>query len=227
MRVSQKLSRNVDYTVTSSSIHSNLTKMTVTGEYSYLTANLVLKNRSWCRVFVTVFIPGIIMVKLAWLSFFIDRKTMYSTRLMYCLLLLVLTAVNINLYNIDRMVSENVIDSAVNQLQLQSVQTRADDCWTGVVMLFVFGALVDLFVLSWLDSRGDLNASEKQDLENQGNLEPLVVEEGSANNQKYKVTKLEQLKNITSDRLEHLVKVFFPLLFALYAIIYCIWFCLF
>lgn len=90
--------------------------------------------------------------------------------------------------------------------------------------MFVLLALLEYFVLNWLEHRTIGGDIEKEDLENQANLEPLVVEE--ANNEtskhKYKVTKLAQLKKITPERLDQLAKLFYPILFILYALVYLI-----
>lgn len=104
VRVSANIGSNIDYYIKSTSIHDNLTSTTSTGTYSNLYGNLVFCNSNWKRVVTIVHTPTAVMVFLAYLSFFIDPKRQATARLLYCLVVVLISVLIIHGYNVNNQV---------------------------------------------------------------------------------------------------------------------------
>lgn len=107
--------------------------MLLTGNYSCLKANFTFR-RYFKPYLINVYIPTTMFFIVSWLSFWIDAKEIIARMMLLVVTLVVLASQTAEL----------------NKTFPPSARTRAVDMWTGIVLTFVFGTLVEYIIVQYI-----------------------------------------------------------------------------
>jgi len=105
---------------------------TSTGEYSCAQVEFLLEREASVKV-MTVMVPSIMWIVVAWLALWINRDQLVGRVFLVCLSLYALS-------EISRQVKSEAPSVAY---------TKAIDTWTGTCILFAFIALLEVLVIGW------------------------------------------------------------------------------
>lgn len=114
----------------------------LTGSYSCLKANFTFR-RYFKPYLINVYIPTTMFFIISCLSFWIDAKEITARMILLVVTLLVLSTQTADL----------------NKTFPPSARTRAVDMWTGIVLTFVFGALVEYIIVQYIMRDNERNLS--------------------------------------------------------------------
>ncbi|XP_064471015.1 glutamate-gated chloride channel-like isoform X3 [Ornithodoros turicata] len=208
------------------------TSRTNTGDYSCLRVDLVFK-REFSYYLIQIYIPCCMLVIVSWVSFWLD-PTSIPARVSLGVTTLLTMATQI---------------SGINASLPPVSYTKAIDVWTGVCLTFVFGALLEFALVNYA-SRSDAHRQNMQKQKRKWELEPpvdsdhledgtttfampLVHHHGDMHAEKLRQCEVHMKTPKTnvckawlskfptrSKRIDVVSRIFFPLMFALFNLVY-------
>ncbi|GMS80937.1 hypothetical protein PENTCL1PPCAC_3112 [Pristionchus entomophagus] len=131
---------------------SECTSKTNTGTYSCLRTELVLK-RQFSYYLLQLYIPSSMLVIVSWVSFWLDRSAVPARVTLGVTTLLTMTTQA----------------SGINAKLPPVAYIKAIDVWIGACLTFIFGALLEFALVTFLSTRNDRRKKKKS--ENGGLLE--------------------------------------------------------
>ncbi|GMR60015.1 hypothetical protein PMAYCL1PPCAC_30210, partial [Pristionchus mayeri] len=131
---------------------SECTSKTNTGTYSCLRTELVLK-RQFSYYLLQLYIPSSMLVIVSWVSFWLDRSAVPARVTLGVTTLLTMTTQA----------------SGINAKLPPVAYIKAIDVWIGACLTFIFGALLEFALVTFLSTRNDRRRKKKS--ENGGLLE--------------------------------------------------------
>lgn len=164
---------------------------TNTGVYSCLRVDFVF-TREFSYYLVQIYIPIMMMVIIAWLSFFLDHKKP-NARVTLTTLTLLICAVM----------------TAIINAQIPRVSyTKPVDVWTGISLTFIFVALVEGVLANWLHRREKVNKDTE------------LEDKASASLRKHESEK-ERFQGLPlPEQMDYVFRIFYVGFFILFNIIY-------
>lgn len=112
---------------------------TNTGEYSCLTVDLLFK-REFSYYLIQIYVPCCMLVIVSWVSFWLDQNAVPAR-------------VSLGVTTLLTMATQT---SGINASLPPVSYTKAIDVWTGVCLMFVFGAMLEFALVNYA-SRSDMN----------------------------------------------------------------------
>ncbi|XP_043195868.1 glutamate-gated chloride channel-like isoform X1 [Amphibalanus amphitrite] len=112
---------------------------TNTGEYSCLTVDLLFK-REFSYYLIQIYVPCCMLVIVSWVSFWLDQNAVPAR-------------VSLGVTTLLTMATQT---SGINAALPPVSYTKAIDVWTGVCLMFVFGAMLEFALVNYA-SRSDMH----------------------------------------------------------------------
>ncbi|XP_037071823.1 glutamate-gated chloride channel-like [Pollicipes pollicipes] len=112
---------------------------TNTGEYSCLTVDLLFK-REFSYYLIQIYVPCCMLVIVSWVSFWLDQNAVPAR-------------VSLGVTTLLTMATQT---SGINASLPPVSYTKAIDVWTGVCLMFVFGAMLEFALVNYA-SRSDMH----------------------------------------------------------------------